>query len=104
MIFAPAELASVERVIGATPTIVRPTEAPGAAISINLSKMRKTREIYLDAIRGFEGGEGLAESHSVELLSEFPPRKAGEVLSEIGKLDPTLAARLVSRLGGKATP
>ena len=31
--------------------IVRPTETPGAAISINLSKMRKTREIYLDAIR-----------------------------------------------------
>ncbi len=31
--------------------IVRPTEVPGAALSFNLSKMRKTRAIYLDAIR-----------------------------------------------------
>ncbi len=31
--------------------IVRPTEVPGAAMSFNLSKMRKTRAIYLDAIR-----------------------------------------------------
>jgi len=31
--------------------IVRPTEVPGAAISFNLAKMRKTRAIYLDAIR-----------------------------------------------------
>ena len=31
--------------------IVRPTEVPGAAMSFNLSKMRKTRAIYLAAIR-----------------------------------------------------
>jgi hypothetical protein len=31
--------------------IVRPVEVPGAAISLNLVKMRKTRAIYLDAIR-----------------------------------------------------
>ncbi len=31
--------------------IVRPTEVPGAALSFNLSKMRKTRAIYLEAIR-----------------------------------------------------
>jgi hypothetical protein len=31
--------------------VVRPTEVPGAAISFDLSKMRRTRAIYLDAIR-----------------------------------------------------
>jgi hypothetical protein len=31
--------------------IVRPTEVPGAAMSLNFKKMRKTRGIYLDAIR-----------------------------------------------------
>ncbi len=31
--------------------IVRPTEVPGAALSFNLSKMRRMRAIYLDAIR-----------------------------------------------------
>jgi hypothetical protein len=31
--------------------IVRPTEVPGAAMSLNFKKMRKTRAIYLDAIR-----------------------------------------------------
>ena len=31
--------------------IVRPTEVSGAAISFNLMKMRKTRQIYTDAIR-----------------------------------------------------
>ena len=31
--------------------IVRPVEVPGAAMSFNLGKLRKTRAIYLDAIR-----------------------------------------------------
>ena len=31
--------------------IVRPTEVSGAALSLNLKKMRKTREIYCNAIR-----------------------------------------------------
>jgi hypothetical protein len=31
--------------------IVRPTEVPGAAMSFNLSKMRRARAIYLQAIR-----------------------------------------------------
>ena len=31
--------------------IVRPTEVPGAAMSFDLRKMRRTRAIYLDAIR-----------------------------------------------------
>ena len=31
--------------------IVRPVEVPGAAMSFNLAKMRKTRRLYLDAIR-----------------------------------------------------
>ena len=33
--------------------IVRPTEVSGAALSLNLRKMRRTREIYCEAIRGW---------------------------------------------------
>ncbi len=50
---------------------------------------------------GNDGSPGLDEEQSVVLLSGFPPRKAGEVLAEVGKKDPALAARIVTRLGGR---
>ena len=43
--------------------IVRPTEVSGAAVSLNLGKMRKTRKIYCDAIRDWV--KKGAESHHV---------------------------------------
>jgi hypothetical protein len=47
--------------------IVRPTEVPGAALSFNLRKMRKTRAIYLDAIRDWvRNGEKSAYAFSPE--------------------------------------
>lgn len=41
--------------------IVRPTEVSGAAISLNLRKMRRTREIYCDAIRDWVAKGALSE-------------------------------------------
>jgi hypothetical protein len=47
--------------------IVRPTEVPGAALSFNLRKMKKTRAIYLDAIRDWvRNGEKSEVSFSPE--------------------------------------
>ena len=43
-------------------TIVRPTEVSGAAIGLNLRKMRRTREIYCDAVRDWVA-KGAASEH-----------------------------------------
>ena len=50
-------------------------------------------------VAGRDGGEGMAEEQTVAVLEKLPPRKAGSVLSEVGKLDPALAARLAERMG-----
>lgn len=53
---------------------------------------------------GEEGARGLEEERAVELLAGLKPRRAGEVLSEMGKVDPALAARLIVRLAGREQP
>ncbi|MCI0651899.1 MAG: hypothetical protein L0Z55_08440 [Planctomycetes bacterium] len=50
---------------------------------------------------GKEGAPGLEEEQAAAVLAEFTPRKAGQVLAEVGKLDPSLAARMVARISGK---
>lgn len=56
--------------------IVRPTEVSGAAVAMNLSKVRKTRKIYCDAIRDWvKNGDHSAyvfdEEQSRARLPEF---------------------------------
>ena len=41
--------------------IVRPTEVSGATLSFNLRKMRKTRKVYLDAIRDWVANGATSE-------------------------------------------
>ena len=52
---------------------------------------------------GEKRNKGLEEEQAVQLLAGLKPRRAGEVLSEMGKVDPALAARLISRLGGQGS-
>ena len=47
----PVEHTDVEDAPGGQILVVRHPRVPGAALSFNLNKMRKTRAIYLDAIR-----------------------------------------------------
>jgi tetratricopeptide (TPR) repeat protein len=41
--------------------IVRPTEVPGAALTFNLSRMRRARAIYLEAIRDWVRNDSTSE-------------------------------------------
>ena len=60
--------------------IVRPTEVPGAALSFNLSKMRKTRAIYLDAIRDWvRNGEKSEHVFSPEKARAHLPEYTEEI-------------------------
>ncbi len=51
-------------------------------------------------LAGGDGKEGLGEKQVTRLLMGLPPRKAGEILTELGKTHPSLAARLIAQLGG----
>jgi hypothetical protein len=56
--------------------IVRPTEVSGAAISLNLKKMRRTREIYCDAVRdwvakGRDSEHVYSKAEARERMPEF---------------------------------
>lgn len=48
---------------------------------------------------GFEGMDGLRSEEAARLLGGLQPRKAGQVLAELGKSDPAQAARLLAQLG-----
>ena len=61
--------------------IVRPTEVPGAAISFNLTKMRRARGLYLDAIRdwvrkGNQSEFAFSAEQARARLPEFTPEIA----------------------------
>jgi hypothetical protein len=80
--------------------IVRPTEVPGALLSANLRKMRRTRALYVDAIRdwvkrGEESKYVFSREEARAHLPEFTPEIAlahanfhlGRYLWEQGKRD-----------------
>lgn len=61
--------------------IVRPTEVAGAALSFNLPKMRRARQLYLDAIRDWvKNGEhsayAFSETEARAHLPQFTPEIA----------------------------
>ena len=51
-------------------------------------------------LAGNAGEEGIGEEQAVRFLSGLPPRRVGQILSEMGKLDPGRAGRLIGLLGG----
>lgn len=89
-------------------TIVRPAEISGAAITLNFAKVKKTRAIYLDAIRdwvakGSESEFAFSEAEAREHLRAYTPEIAeahacfhlGQHLWNRG--DPTEGARFLKR-------
>jgi len=45
-----------------------------------------------------DASNGLDEGTVARLMEELPPARAGEVLTELGRKDPALAARIIARL------
>jgi len=51
-----------------------------------------------------DASNGIDEFTVTQLLDELPPSRAAEVLTELGRLDPALAARIVGRLQQRTAP
>ncbi|MFQ5653205.1 MAG: hypothetical protein ACE5GW_00565 [Planctomycetota bacterium] len=62
---------------------------------------RSLAAIFAGDAEGETPVDGLQEDEVARLLAGLPPRMAGEILTEMGKLDPGLAGRLVASLGAR---
>ena len=70
----------------------------------NLLETLKTMEPKAIAAILTGGDASLGEDRATMLLSGLAPRKAGQVLTEMGKIDPNRAARIIARLGDADSP
>ncbi|MGA1534602.1 MAG: hypothetical protein ACO4B4_08870, partial [Planctomycetota bacterium] len=71
-----------------------------------LLKMLQTveTESLAEILSTSDASNGIDEFTVTQLLDELPPSRAAEVLTELGRLDPALAARIVGRLQQRTAP